>query len=275
MRYFAGHDEPSKFNGFRSAKLSDFGLSLKAFLNNQFERDEFVADQLSLLPVGSRILDAGAGSQRYRPLCGHLSYLAQDFGEYTVDSKASLAGGPVGPQRDYQYGPIDIMSDIWSLPCDDNEFAAVLCTEVLEHVPYPIATIKELSRVLAEGGVLILTAPSNCLRHFDPYFFTSGFSDRWFERVLPEAGLEILEITPVGDYYRWLAVELARTIRQKGVRAAAFLLPALAYLMRQRPSHTSVATLCMGYHVVARKRSPGVLSPFAAEDQHPTSSLGA
>jgi len=70
----------------------------------------------------------------------------------------------------------------------DGFFDAILCTEVFEHIPFPIETTKEFARLLKPGGKLILTAPANCLRHMDPYFFYSGFSDRFFEKILGDAG---------------------------------------------------------------------------------------
>lgn len=235
------------------AKINAIRTRFRRYLDNQHERDDFVRFQLAKLPEGSRILDAGAGSQRYRDSCRHLRYVAQDFGGYVADEQVTLISPDSAAARAYEYGPIDMVSDIWSMPCGDQEFDAVLCTEVLEHVPYPVSTVQELARVLVDDGKLILTVPSNCLRHFDPFYFTSGFSDRWFETILPEAGLEIIEISPVGDYYRWLGVELARTVRQRGVVAGAFLLPGMAYLASQKPTLESRATMCMGYHVVARK----------------------
>jgi 2-polyprenyl-3-methyl-5-hydroxy-6-metoxy-1,4-benzoquinol methylase len=244
----------SSFSQLRKSRARAVKLGVKRYLDNQYERDAFVAEQLAQLPQGARILDAGAGSQRYRESCSHLDYVAQDFGEYTVDEKASLTSSRSGEKQSYEYGVIDIRSDIWNIPEATQSFDAILCTEVIEHVPYPIETIQELSRLLRPGGLLILTAPSNCLRHFDPYFFTSGFSDRWYETILPSNGLEVEAIQPVGDYYRWMAVELARTVRNEGVISAGFLLPAFAYYSRKTPTRNSVNTLCMGYHVVARKR---------------------
>ena len=117
------------------------------------------------------------------------------------------AGGKEG----YKYGQLDYVGDIWDINKKDNTFDAILCTEVFEHIPYPIKTIKEFSRLLKKDGKLILTAPSNCLRHMDPYFFYSGFSDRWYEKVLKENGLKIELLNAVGDYYSWLMLEMART----------------------------------------------------------------
>jgi len=42
-------------------------------------------------------------------------------------------------------------------------FGAVVCTEVLEHVPNPAVAIKEIRRVLRPGGVLIGSVPARSL----------------------------------------------------------------------------------------------------------------
>ena len=87
----------------------------------------------------------------------------------------------------------------------------------------------------------------------DPYFFYSGFTDRWFEKFLYENGLKIESITPVGDYYSWLMVEIVRTARTHSIFAMLALMPAFIYFYNKKKTQTSVNTLCMGYHVVATK----------------------
>jgi SAM-dependent methyltransferase len=231
--------------------ISRLARSLRRRLNNQHVRDEFVVAELKKLPQGALLLDAGCGSQRYRPHCAHLSYRAQDFGQYTVAERPML--GQKTEEETYPYGALDYVSDIWNIPEKDGTFDAILCTEVLEHLPYPIETIREFGRLLKPGGVLILTAPSNCLRHMDPIFFSSGFSDRWFERILPENNLQIRKIEPVGDYYSWMLVELARTAQAQSVVAKLLLAPAFLYYSFKQKSEASVNTLCMGYHVLASK----------------------
>ena len=179
----------------------------------------------------------------------HLDYRAQDFGGYVRDDKPMIGAAAEG---DYPYGPLDYVGNIWAVDERDATFDAVLCTEVFEHIPYPAETLREFRRLLKPGGVLILTAPSNCLRHFDPFFFFSGFSDRWFERFLPEAGFTVESLEPVGDYYSWMAVELARTAATHSLAAKLAVLPGFLYYAAKGRTDVSVNSLCMGYHVVAR-----------------------
>jgi SAM-dependent methyltransferase len=226
-------------------------------LDPEYARDDFVAGCLKALPAGTRLLDAGCGSQRYRRHCGHLEYRAQDFGGYSTDEKKMLGSEGVGGTDGYRYGALDYVGDIWDIDEADATFGAVLCTEVLEHIPYPIETVRELCRLLRPGGRLILTAPANALRHMDPYFFNAGLSDRWYQKFLPENGMTIETLRPVGDYYRWLAVEMARTAWSHSLFAKIVLSPAFLYFYNKKPTPTSTDTLCLEYYVVAVKQGPG------------------
>jgi ubiquinone/menaquinone biosynthesis C-methylase UbiE len=43
------------------------------------------------------------------------------------------------------------------LPFDDGEVDALFCVSVLEHIPGPEKTIREIRRILKPGGLLVLT----------------------------------------------------------------------------------------------------------------------
>lgn len=229
---------------------------LERKLNNLYQRTEWVKHQLESIPKDSVILDAGCGSQQFRRFCDHLIYKSQDLGQYDFDDKKTLGSenGGIGISEPYQFGEIDYVGNIWNINEVDNSFDAILCTEVFEHIPYPVETVKEFSRLMKPGGKLILTVPGNCLRHFDPIFFYSGFSDRWLEKFLPDYQFEIEQILPVGDYYSWLSVEIARTALNHSILAKILLLPAFLYYFNKRETEASVNTLCMGYHVLATKK---------------------
>jgi SAM-dependent methyltransferase len=198
-------------------------------------------------------LDAGCGSQRYRSYCSHLIYKAQDFGKYKTDNKKMLGQEGMGGKYGYEYGELDYVGDIWSIQEQDEKFDVILCAEVLEHIPFPNETIREFSRLLKRNGRLILTAPSNCLRHMDPYFFYTGFSDRWYEKFLEENGFSVKKIEPIGDYYSWMSVEVMRTAVTHSLFSKILLAPAFLYYFFKKKSPQSIDTLCMGYHIVAIK----------------------
>lgn len=218
--------------------------------DNQKARDEFVINALKGIPACKILLDAGCGSQRYREYCNHLMYKTQDFGQFKVDETPSLSAF----KEKYQYGKLDYRGDIWDIDEKNEFFDVILCTEVFEHIAYPNETIKEFSRLLKRGGKLILTTPANCLRHMDPYYFYSGFSNRWFEEMLPKNGFKIDKIIPNGDYYTWMRAEVGRTITRVNLLTKFFLFPAFVYFSLKNKTAESTATLCEGYHILATKK---------------------
>lgn len=168
-------------------------------------REEWVKTRLEELPADCKLLDAGAGTQRYKKYCAHLKYESQDFGEY--DGKGDDQGIQVG---EWDTSTIDIKSDITDIPRKDGTYDAVLCTEVLEHIPDPVAALRELSRLLKKDGVLIVTVPTRSLVHQAPYYFYAGFSRYFFEHYLPELGIEIERLDFSGNYFDDLMVEMIR-----------------------------------------------------------------
>jgi ubiquinone/menaquinone biosynthesis C-methylase UbiE len=224
---------------------------------NQLNRQAWLAKTLAAIPTGQRILDAGAGELQNRKLCDHLQYISQDFCQYT-----GTRGGAVdeGLQNEtWDTSRIDLVCDITQITAPDNTFDAVLCSEVLEHVPEPTHALDEFARLLKPGGTLILTAPFGSQVHMAPYHFCTGFSRYWYEHHLPERGFEILELTPNGDWYTLLRQEITRLgplERQRGSwswpLAYAYSILGLIYF-RFRSKRTAEDLACFGWHCVAVK----------------------
>jgi ubiquinone/menaquinone biosynthesis C-methylase UbiE len=171
---------------------------------NEPTRVAWLQDTLSKIPKGNTILDAGAGECQFKHLCSHLNYTAQDFGQYD-------GTGDVGMQMgSWDNTKLDIVSDITAIPRPDASFDAIMCTEVLEHVPDPVAALKELNRLLKPGGQLVITVPFASLTHFAPYHFASGLNRFFFEHHLKEMGYSKIDITLNGNYFEYLAQELRR-----------------------------------------------------------------
>jgi len=225
--------------------------------DNEEFRHAWVRSALKKIPAGRRILDAGAGTQPYREGCKHLVYVAQDFARY--DGAGDGAGLQTGQ---FDYGTLDIVCDITAIPEPDAAFDAILCTEVLEHVPHPQAAVHELVRLLKPGGELILTAPFASFTHFAPFHFCTGFSRYFHLRELEAHGLEILELTPNGGFFDFVAQEIRRTqpMAERYARRRLTFLERLAgkvflrALRRLRSEDRGSAEFaCFGWHVRARK----------------------
>lgn len=226
---------------------------------NQVERDKWITRELLALPAGGRILDAGAGTQPYRTACAHLRYFSQDFGGY--DGKGDQVGLQTGT---FEYGHLDYLCDILSIPEEDGFFDAILCSEVLEHITDPVAALREFSRLLRPGGKLILTAPFCSLTHFSPYHFSTGFSRYFYEHHLPLVRLRLHSVQANGNFHSYLAQELRRLPQVVGTYDGRRLGPvmklAIGVLLQglsrlNRAEDRSHELLCFGYHVVAIKES--------------------
>jgi hypothetical protein len=57
------------------------------------------------------------------------------------------------------HAPADLRLDITNMDLPDSSFDLVLCSHVLEHVPDDRAAMRELHRVLSEGGLALVLVP--------------------------------------------------------------------------------------------------------------------
>ena len=168
------------------------------FNSSRVYLEAFVRDAADLLSAGALVLDAGAGD------CRHARY----FGEHRYES-ADLC------TVDKRYGELTYTCDLAAIPVDDGRFDAVVCTQVLEHVPEPQTVLQELHRVLKPGGKLFLTVPLFYPEHEIPYDF-QRFTRYGLERLLGLSHFDDVQIEWLEGYLGTLSYQ---------TRAAAAALP--------------------------------------------------
>jgi SAM-dependent methyltransferase len=130
--------------------------------------------------IYGKVLDVGAGSWPYP------RQLFQDRCEYIATDC-------------FEHPNIDVVSDIHHLTEQfvPQSFDFVICTDVLEHIPYPWKAAQELCAVLKPGGTLLLTTPFNFHLHSERDYWR--ISSDGLRLLLQElAGFDDVEITPVG-----------------------------------------------------------------------------
>lgn len=135
---------------------------------------EFVSDSLS---PGGRVLDVGC-NRGFDLLRLHARFSSLGLKLYGID--VSPADLRVAKERCRSVPPPASVSFQLSvaerLPHRDGTFDAVLCSEVVEHLPDPDRALGEIWRVTKPGGVLALTTPNagnklHKLRKFLPRSF--------------------------------------------------------------------------------------------------------
>ena len=137
-----------------------------------------------------------------------------------------------------------------------------MCTEVFEHIINPLQALKEFARLLKPGGWLVLTSPFSSVTHFAPYHYDSGVNRFFYVKAMAENGFEILEITPNGNYFEFIAQEINRLnsvalsytqtrLTGKEVLASKILLKALDGFSKQ--GQNSAELLNFGFQVFAQK----------------------
>lgn len=225
---------------------------------NESFRIDWVSKTLSKIPNNYRILDAGAGEQQYKKFCTHLNYISQDFAQYIP---SEMENG--FQMQEWNYGELDIICDITSIPEPDQSFDAILCTEVFEHISNPTDAIREFSRLIRKDGFLIITAPFCSMTHFAPYHFYSGFNIFFYEKHLAENGFEIIEKSTNGTYFEFIKQEINRIdlIAEKYTnRKSSFLEKKAMGVVNRMLNKFSLndkgsnELLNFGFHILAKKK---------------------
>jgi SAM-dependent methyltransferase len=198
------------------------------------------------LPAGSRVLDAGAGEGQYAKFFGRQRYCGVDL---SVGDAA------------WNYAALDALADLTALPFRANTFDACLNVVTLEHISEPGCALAEISRTLAPGGLLLLIAPHEWEVHQAPHDYFR-YTRHGLEYLLKRAPLEIVEIRPVGGYFRLLARRLLNGLQFFSggwrwilfVPAALLLVPPALALPLLDPLDRE-RNFALGYVCTARKHS--------------------
>jgi SAM-dependent methyltransferase len=160
---------------------------------------------------------------------------------------------------------VHVIGDAQALGFPDDTFEAILCTEVLEHLPEPQRAIDEMWRVLRPGGTLLLTTRFLFPIHDAPhdYFRFTKYGLRHLLRRF-----EILDLEEETDSVATIAVLLqrlgmqAQTLRRTPLRGlwllAAQAARPFSFLITEEYGDSRRRTIehgimTSGYHVRCRK----------------------
>jgi SAM-dependent methyltransferase len=137
------------------------------------------------------VLDVGCAEQPFRPLIEATGrrYIGMDLVQNSSQS----------------VGIISTLEDAATPPAP---FAAILCTEVLEHVADIDAAFAGLRRLIAPDGVAVLTVPFIFPLHTEPYDFRR-LTLHGIERLAIDHGFRVERAAPLGALPQVLAMLVA------------------------------------------------------------------
>jgi SAM-dependent methyltransferase len=161
--------------------------------------DAFVRAAASSVPAGALVLDAGAGDGPYREHFASHSYESTDFEKVA---------------KEYQSNTY--VCDLAAVPVADGRFDLVLLTQVLEHLPEPLATLKEMHRITRPGCRIWASAPLFYEEHEQPYDFYR-YTQFSLRRLFGEAGFSDITIEWLEGYWGTVSYELqvaSRSVRR-------------------------------------------------------------
>lgn len=209
------------------------------------EIEDAVVSLARSLPPGARVLDAGAGENKYKHHFARQRYCGVD-----------LAVG----DADWDYGRLDAIADLSALPFRNAAFDAALNIVTLEHVAEPARALAEIARVLARGAPLLVAVPQDWETHQAPhdYFRYTRYGLRL---LLQQAGFEVVEMRAHGGYFRLLARRMlnglqffAGGIRWVGFIPAAILVVPPALILPFLDGLDRDRNFTLGHVCLARKR---------------------
>jgi SAM-dependent methyltransferase len=149
-----------------------------------------------------RLLDVGCGDKPFeaifRPYVSE--YVGVEYREtFELTSASGEAPSSAPGELPRKPGP-DVLYDGDRLPFPDRSFDTVLSIQVLEHTPQPGRLVREMSRVLADDGLLILLAPFQFRLHEEPHDYFR-YSPHGLRQLCAEAGLEVTHVEQQGSLW--------------------------------------------------------------------------
>ena len=160
-------------------------LQADRFPINDFARRHI----LPLFKAGTKVLDAGSGRLPEQQLRSEI-----------------LATGATLETLDFLPGEgVDHVADVADTKLPEQSYDAILCMQVLEHVPNPQAVCAELYRMARPGAHVMVSAPQSAWLHNLPYHYFH-YTNIGMRKILEEAGFEVLTMEAQGGHFATLAV---------------------------------------------------------------------
>jgi len=146
-----------------------------------------------------------------------------------------------------------------TLPFEDKSFDTILLSDVLEHIPNPDLLWSELSRVLRDGGKVILNVPFYYWLHEAPHDYYR-YTEHALRRFVDNACMKICILESVGgapevitDIFSKCILRVPRIGRPSAALAQWIMARSLTSRLGKSLSESTRDLFPLGYFLVAEK----------------------
>jgi len=144
------------------------------------EQPGYYRDITRYFPPDTTLLDVGSGT----------GWLADHFPNYT-----GLDAAPEAVARAAEKGRNVRLGDLAKpLPFEDASFDSAVIKDVLEHVPDPAATVREVYRVLKPGGLVFASSPDAQRWVWNDYTHRRPFTRKAFRLLFTDHGFTVVKL---------------------------------------------------------------------------------
>jgi SAM-dependent methyltransferase len=214
-------------------------------------RDRVINERLSALGDDALVINIGCGVvRRFEPVVT-CRYLATD----------------IRPLNN-----VDFSADAAALPVAADSVDLVLALELLEHVPQPLAVLRDIHRVIKPGGTVVISVPSTVPRHDDHDYWR--FTAQGLAQLCSEV-FEDGEVTVFGGTFEalgYLAQYYASlTFHRMKIRPRHLhqIFPPIGYWLDRHnswsTSDTALHTLAFDLLFIGTKNAPGMPGVLTAD----------
>jgi SAM-dependent methyltransferase len=144
------------------------------YYSTEYKRHVRELDFLNSFP-GSKVLEIGAAPYHFTSLCK-----LEDIKITSLDIAPDLDDHLV---KTLQLEVVQCNIETEKIPFESDSFDIVMFNEVFEHLRInPIATLKEINRIIKKGGILYLTTPNlYMVRNIYRFVTGKGLDDPYYE----------------------------------------------------------------------------------------------